>query len=209
MKDPRIISRVRRAFVTSLVVMSCTLAALSADAQGLSFVPPKERPPLPNIDGLTPDEVREFLGPPFATQVLRDKRLAWSYATPSGVQIVYFRPETVKPAPAGPTTAKPGSARGGRGGAASSPAPDAATALPPNGCRGIEAIPTLVSVAVVMPRTPAFIKPQMQQDTVTTFEPGTILPTAGTTGAWILVRFTGPRGPQVGYVHCTDVTAAE
>ena len=193
--------------MTSLVVMSCTLAAASADAQALSFVPPKVRPPLPNIDGLTPDEVREFLGPPFATQVLRDKRLAWSYATPSGVQIVYFRPESVKPPPAAPAS-KPGSARGGRGRAASSPTPDAA-ALPADGCRGIEAIPTLVSVAVVMPRTPAFITPQMQQGTLTMFEPGTILPTAGTTGAWILVRFTGPRGPQVGYVHCTDVTAAE
>ena len=194
--------------MASLVVMSCTLAAPSADAQEPSFVPPKVRPPLPNIDGLTPDEVRDFLGPPFATQVLRDKRLAWSYATPDGIQVVYFRPDGATPQGRGRATGRRGSAGEGRAAAPRGPA-SVDTGLPPNGCRGLTAIETLASIAVVMPRTPAFIKPQMQQDTVTTFEPGTILPTAGTAGAWILVRFTGPRGPQVGYVHCTDVTAAE
>ena len=161
----------------------------------IQFVPPDTRPPLPNIDGLTPEEVSDFIGPPFATQVLKDKRLAWSYATPDGVQIVYFRPESATgtagtkplPAPARPQPARP---------------------LPPNGCEGIVARWPVASVVVVMPKTPAFVTPQIRQDALTTFAPFTTLMSLGTSGAWYLVTFPGARGPQSGYVHCSDVTIA-
>lgn len=162
----------------------------------IQFVPPDTRPPLPNIDGLTPEEVSDFLGPPFAIQVLKDKRLAWSYATPDGVQIVYFRPESVT----GITGTKP----------APAPArPQPATPLPPNGCQGTVARGPVASLVVVMPRTPAFVTPQIRQDAVTTFAPFTTLLSLGTSGAWYLVTFQGARGPQSAYVHCTDVTIAQ
>jgi hypothetical protein len=159
----------------------------------IQFVPPATRPPLPNIDGLTPDEVSEFIGPPFATQVLKDKRLAWSYATPDGVQIVYFKP--------GSATATAATRP------ATSPAKSPAVApLPPNGCDGMVARGPVVSLVVVMPKTPAFVTPQIREDAITTFAPFTSLKSLGTSGAWFLVTFPGARGPQSGYVHCTDVT---
>jgi hypothetical protein len=165
----------------------------------IQFVPPANRPPLPDIDGLLPEEVSAFIGPPFATQVLKDKRLAWSYATPDGVQVVYFRPESVTGS-AGTTKAP---AR------APAPAkPPAASPLPPNGCDGIVARGPVASLIVVMPRTPAFVTPQIRQDALTTFAPFTTLMSLGTSGAWYLVTFQGARGPQSGYVHCTDVTVA-
>ena len=165
----------------------------------IQFVPPDTRPPLPNIDGLTPEDVREFLGPPFAIQMLKDQRLAWSYATPDGVQIVYFKPESAtgtagtRPAPARPPAA---------------PKPQTAPPMPPSGCDGIVARGPVASLLVVMPKTPAFVTPQIRQDAVTTFAPFTMLRSLGTSGAWYLVTFQGARGPQSGYVHCTDVTVA-
>jgi hypothetical protein len=162
----------------------------------IQFVPPDTRPPLPNIDGLTPEDVREFLGPPFATQVLKDKRLAWSYATPDGVQVVYFRPESVT----GTSGTRPAPA-------AAKPQP--ASSLPPNGCEGIVARGPVASLVVVMPKTPAFVTPQFREDAVTTFPPLTTLMSLGTSGAWYLVTFPGARGPQSAYVHCTDVTIAQ
>jgi len=175
-------------------------APQNADAAGRErrrpqFVPPAARPPLPNIDGMTPDDVRQFIGPPFATQVLKDNRLAWSYATPDGVQIVYFKPEnatgTTGPSPPPPTRPEPPSA------------------LPPNGCQGLVARGPAASLVVVMPKTPAFVTPQIRQDVVTTFAPHTTLTYLGTSGAWFVVTFQGARGPQSGYVHCTDVTIAD
>jgi hypothetical protein len=162
----------------------------------IQFVPPDTRPPLPNLDGLTPDEVRDFIGPPFATQVLKDKRLAWSYATPDGVQTVYFRPEGV--ADTAGTRPAPTPAR-----------PQPAAALPPNGCDGLGARGPVASLMVVMPKTPAFVTPQIRQDAVTTFAPFTTLMSLGTSGAWYLVTFPGGRGPQSAYVHCTDVTVVK
>lgn len=159
----------------------------------IQFVPPDTRPPLPNLDGLTPEDVSEFIGPPFAAQVLKDKRLAWSYATPDGVQTVYFRPEGV--AGTAGTRAAPVPAK-----------PKSTTPLPPNGCEGIVARGPVASLMVLMPKTPAFVTPQIRQDAVTTFAPFTTLTSLGTSGAWYLVTFPGGRGPQSAYVHCTDVT---
>lgn len=161
----------------------------------IQFVPPDTRPPLPNLDGLTPEEVSDFIGPPFSTQILKDKRLAWSYATPDGVQTVYFRPEGVA-GTAGTKPAPPGAK------------PQPAT-LPPNGCDGLVARGPVASLVVVMPKTPAFVTPQIRQDAVTTFAPFTTLMSLGTSGAWYLVTFQGGRGPQSAYVHCTDVTVVK
>lgn len=166
-----------------------------AERPVIQFVPPDTRPPLPNIDGLTPDDVREFLGPPFATQVLKDKRLAWSYNTPDGVQIVYFKPENAT----GTTGASPP--------AAAKPVPS--PTLPPNGCQGLVARGPVATLAVVMPRTPAFVTPQLRPDAVTTFAPHTTLTALGTSGAWFVVTFQGARGPQSGYVHCSDVAVVD
>ena len=162
----------------------------------IEFVAPATRPPLPNIDGLTPEEVREFLGPPFAAQVQKDKRLAWSYETPDGIQTVYFRPESAT----GTAGSKP---------AAPVATPAAPAPLPPNGCQGLIARGPVATVAVVMPKTPAFVTPQIRRDAVFTFAPYTTLKSLGTSGAWFLVTFQGTRGPQSGYVHCTDVTIVQ
>ena len=170
-------------------------ARAAANVSGLQFAPPATRPPLPNIDGLTPDDVREFLGPPFATQILKDKRLAWSYATPDGVQIVYFKPENAT----GTTGASPP--------AAAKPAPP--SDLPPNGCQGLVARGPVATLVVVMPKTPAFVTPQFRQDAVSTFAPHTTLRSLGTSGAWFVVTFQGARGPQSGYVHCSDVAVVD
>ena len=177
-------------------VVAQSQAPASSQQPPEQFVPPESRPPLPNIDGLTPEEVREFVGPPFATQVLKDKRLAWSYNTPDGVQVVYFRPEDAK----GAAGAKP---------APPQARPKAPSSLPPNGCQGIVARGPVASLVVVMPKTPAFVTPQIRRDAVTTFAPFTTLMSLGTSGAWYLVTFQGARGPQSAYVHCTDVTVAQ
>ena len=162
----------------------------------IQFVAPVTRPPLPNIDGLTPEDVRAFLGPPFATQVQKDKRLAWSYETPDGIQTVYFKPES----PTG---------TGGSTPAAPAVKPAQPAGLPPDGCQGLVARGPVATVAVVMPKTPVFVTPQLRRDAVFTFAPYTTLKSLGTSGAWFLVTFQGARGPQSGYVHCTDVTVVQ
>ena len=81
--------------------------------------------------------------------------------------------------------------------------------LPPNGCDGLVARGPVASLVVVMPKTPAFVTPQIRQDAVTTFAPFTTLMSLGTSGAWYLVTFQGGRGPQSAYVHCTDVTVVK
>jgi hypothetical protein len=67
----------------------------------------------------------------------------------------------------------------------------------------------VATVVVVMPKTPAFVTPQIRRDAVFTFAPYTTLPSLGTSGAWFLVTFQAARGPQSGYVHCTDVTLVQ
>jgi len=115
------------------------------------------------------------------------------------VQVVYFRPESVTgTAGTAGTTPAPAPAR-----------PQTAPPLPPNGCQGIVARGPVASLVVVMPKTPAFVTPQIRQDAVTTFAPFTTLMSLGTSGAWYLVTFQGARGPQSAYVHCTDVTIAQ
>jgi hypothetical protein len=165
----------------------------------LAFIPPSSRPPLPNVDGLTTDQVRLFLGPPSTTQTLRDKRIAWSYATPSGLQTLYFRPATVT---GGQTSAAP----------IRSKEPETiatGSALPMNACRGIVAAENIRTIVVVMPQTPVFVTAEIRQEAIATFAPETVLSTTATVGAWYLVKFEGVRGPQSGYVHCSDVTPLE
>jgi hypothetical protein len=181
--------------IRSVSTVAQSASTSSGERQVPQFAPPDTRPPLPNIDGLTPDDVREFLGPPFATQILKDKRLAWSYATPDGVQIVYFKPENAT----GTTAASPPAAA----------RPAARSTLPPNGCQGLVARGPVATLVVVMPKTPAFVTPQFRQDAVSTFAPHTTLSSLGTSGAWFVVTFQGARGPQSGYVHCSDVTVVD
>ena len=167
------------------------VTAIPASALVRTYQPMVERPDLPNIDGLTPAQVKIFLGPPAYTQVLRDKRLAWSYATPDGERTIYFKPE---------------SAASQRSKAAASSSSPPTADIAPDACDGVVALTGVRSITVRSPRSPVFSTPQLRQDALRLFAARTVLPVLELDGPWYVVRWQGDRGPQAGYLHCSDAT---
>jgi len=183
------------------LIAQAALASPQSNGAERTFRAMTERPELPATDGLSPQQVKEFLGPPAVTQVLRDKRLALSYATPDGPRTIYV---------------------GGQMGATSpNPARRSATAaserrpssspgqVAPAACDGILALSGVRNITIRAPRSPVFSTPQIRQDPLRLFSPGTGLPVVEASGAWYVVRWQGDRGPQTGYLHCSDATVYE
>lgn len=177
-------------------------AMASAQSNGVerTFRALTDRPALPNTDGLSPQQVKDFLGPPAVTQVLRDNRIALSYATPDGPRTVYVGAQAVTTRPS-PNRARR-SATAASEQRASSPASDVA----PAACDGILALGGVRTVTIRAPRSPVFSTPQIRQDPLRLFSPGTELPVVDRGGAWYVVRWQGDLGPQTGYLHCSDAT---
>jgi hypothetical protein len=141
---------------------------------------------LPNVDGLTAEQVQEFLGSPSDIQVRKNGITIWTYGTPNGAQNVYFKKGIASMSASAP--ARPASASSRNAGA----------------CGEADALVRQLRVRAT--GTPAFADPRMRPDPLVTFSAGTMLPVVERAGAWYQVQFGDRRyGTRVGYVHCSLV----
>src|SRR5262249_31000047 len=134
---------------------------------------------------------------PTLTQVRRSV-VMWTYATPSGMQTVYFRQGVASVSP----QAKPSTGRETR---IVTSAPNSTPGAGQGVCN--EDVPGLVMVKA--DDTPVFVTAKFRPEPLATFYAGTVLSVVNSEGPWRLVRFGDSRwGSRVGYIHCSDLTAA-